>query len=57
MTGSPVYSATKSGVIGLARSLKFLKKDYNIRVNTICPSYIDTELVRKSIEITTGKKV
>jgi len=42
----PVYSAAKHGVVGLTRSLAFLKDEANIRVNCICPGVVDTPMVR-----------
>jgi len=43
---SPVYSAAKFGVIGLAKSLaKRLGKD-GIRVNALCPTATDTPMLR-----------
>jgi NAD(P)-dependent dehydrogenase (short-subunit alcohol dehydrogenase family) len=42
----PVYSAAKHGVVGLTRSLAFLKDEANIRINCICPGVVDTPMVR-----------
>ncbi|GBG84169.1 hypothetical protein CBR_g38143 [Chara braunii] len=44
--GSPVYSATKAGVVMLTRSLAHLQKDRGIRVCAFCPMFIDTALTR-----------
>jgi NAD(P)-dependent dehydrogenase (short-subunit alcohol dehydrogenase family) len=43
----PIYSAAKHGVVGLTRSLIFLKADSNIRVNCVCPTVVDTPMVTK----------
>jgi NAD(P)-dependent dehydrogenase (short-subunit alcohol dehydrogenase family) len=48
MPGSPVYAATKAGVINFSRSLAYLGLEAGIRVNAICPSFTDTPLVRRS---------
>ena len=48
MPGSPVYAATKAGVVNLSRSLAYLAMESNIRVNAICPTFTDTPLVRRS---------
>ena len=48
MPGSPVYAATKAGVVNFSRSLAYLALDSRIRVNAICPSYVDTPLVRRA---------
>jgi NAD(P)-dependent dehydrogenase (short-subunit alcohol dehydrogenase family) len=46
----PVYAAAKHGVVGLTRSLAFLKEEANIRVNCICPAFADTPAVRAGID-------
>jgi len=45
----PIYAATKHGVVGLTRALAFLKDEANIRVNCICPSFVDTALPRRRL--------
>ena len=50
MPGSPVYAATKAGVVNFSRSLGYLALERGIRVNAICPSYVDTPLVRRGGE-------
>ena len=47
MPNSPVYAATKAGVVNFTRSLAYLALDSRIRVNAVCPSYVDTPLVRR----------
>jgi len=41
----PVYAASKGGVVMLTRSLRYLAADANIRVNCVCPSFVDTPMV------------
>jgi NAD(P)-dependent dehydrogenase (short-subunit alcohol dehydrogenase family) len=48
MPGSPVYAASKAGVINFTRSLAYLAPESRVRVNAICPSYVDTPLVRRA---------
>ena len=48
MPGSPVYAATKAGVINFSRSLAYLALEDRIRVNAICPTFTDTPLVRRA---------
>lgn len=43
---SPVYSATKGGVVSLCRSLAIAWKDREIRVNALCPGATDTPLIQ-----------
>ncbi len=45
MPDAPVYAATKAGVINFTRSLAYLAASDRIRVNAICPSYVDTPLL------------
>jgi len=45
----PIYAATKHGVVGLTRGLAFLKDEANIRVNCVCPSFVDTPLPRRRL--------
>lgn len=48
MPNSPVYAAAKAGVVNFSRSLGYLATEANIRVNAICPSFVDTPLVRRN---------
>lgn len=45
-----VYSASKSGLIGLTKALALELAEFNITVNTINPGWVETELGLKSIE-------
>lgn len=45
MPTAPVYAATKAGVVNFSRSLAYLREEENIRVNALCPSFVDTPLV------------
>ena len=52
----PIYAATKHGVVGLTRALAFLKDEANIRVNCVCPSFVDTPLPRRRLDSMTGEE-
>ena len=44
--GNSIYCMTKGGLLQLARALAIEWARYNIRVNAICPGWIETDLTR-----------
>ena len=44
----PVYAASKGGVVMLTRSLRYLAAEAGIRVNCVCPSFVDTPLLTRA---------
>lgn len=44
--GSPIYAATKAGVVSFTRALGTLKQEANINVNCLCPEVVDTPPIR-----------
>ena len=45
--GRNVYNMNKFGIEGLARGMAVELADYNIRVNTVCPTFVETPMVKK----------
>jgi NAD(P)-dependent dehydrogenase (short-subunit alcohol dehydrogenase family) len=45
------YAAAKHGLVGLTQSLALDYGSHGIRVNVVAPGFIDTRLVRQSIEL------
>jgi len=48
--GNPSYHASKGGLKYLTRSLAADYGKYNIRVNNVCPGYIETDMTNKSFQ-------
>lgn len=49
------YAASKAGLIQLSKALALEWARYGIRVNTLCPGYIETDLNRSFFESDAGK--
>ena len=47
---SPGYTASKTGLVGLTKSLANGWSQYHVRANAIAPGYIDTPLLRSLIK-------
>mgnify|MGYP006141801957 CR=1 FL=1 len=45
--GRNVYNMNKFGIEGLARGMACELAKYNIRVNTVCPTFVETPMVKK----------
>ncbi len=43
------YGASKFGLVGLSESLFRELSHFGIRVTTICPSWVDTEMAKDSV--------
>ena len=47
---SVAYSASKAGMLGLSRSLARDYGKHNIRVNTVCPGWVDTPMIQGALD-------
>ena len=49
MPFAPAYSASKHGVVGFSRSLQGCESTDGVRVNCVCPEFVDTRLVQDGL--------
>lgn len=47
--GNTAYAASKFAVVGWTQSMALEAIEHGIRVNAVCPGYVDTEMARNSI--------
>lgn len=47
--GNTAYAASKFAVVGWTQSMALEAIEYGVRVNAVCPGYVDTEMARASI--------
>lgn len=47
--GNTAYAASKFAVVGWTQSMAAEAIEHNVRVNAVCPGYVDTEMARNSI--------
>ena len=45
--GQPIYTASKFAVVGLTRSVALEFAAKGVRVNTVCPAIIETEMTER----------
>ena len=50
-----VYSVTKAGLVAMTKSLAIELAPDNVRVNCLCPGYIDTPMVQAENRLTEGQ--
>lgn len=48
--GATAYNAAKGGVVNLTRSVADDLAQYNVRVNSICPGFVDTPMIQDAME-------
>jgi NAD(P)-dependent dehydrogenase (short-subunit alcohol dehydrogenase family) len=53
---SATFSVSKGGIVNLTRSMAVAHAQNNIRVNCVCPGYIDTPMIRHTVLGTPEKR-
>ncbi len=53
---APEYAASKAGVVRLTAALGYLKDESGIRVNCICPGWVETPAVRRALATMTAEE-
>lgn len=53
---NPHYSASKAGLLNLAKHLSFILSPYDILVNTVCPGSVHSNLWKQNIAYVAGLK-
>ena len=53
---APEYAASKAGVVRLTAALGSLKEELGIRVNCICPGWVETPAVRRALATMTPEE-
>lgn len=48
---TPVYAATKAGVVHFSRSMVMARKTHGVRVHALCPGFADTPLVADAKDV------
>ena len=56
--GCSMYTASKYGVIGVVKSaaLEFINVQPKIRINAVCPGFVETPLVRNQAKVSLGQQ-
>lgn len=54
--GNTAYAASKFAVVGWTQSMALEAIEHGIRVNAVCPGYVDTEMARNSIRRKSERK-
>ena len=54
--GFPAYNAAKGGLILLTKNMAIDYVRYNIRVNSVSPGYVETDILKRSLETSEDPK-
>ena len=51
MSFGPAYCASKHGVVGFSRSMTSCADSISVRVNCLCPEFVNTRMVAGMVEL------